>query len=33
MADLSVTLKEQMEKEAMLHQEIKEQLSNIGVNL
>lgn len=33
MADLSVTLKEQMEKEAELNQEIKEQLSNIGVNL
>jgi len=33
MADLSATLKEQMEKEAMLNQEIKEQLSNIGVNL
>ena len=33
MADLSATLKEQMEKEAQLNQEIKEQLSNIGVNL
>ena len=33
MADLSATLKEQMEKEAELNQEIKEQLSNIGVNL
>ena len=33
MADLSATLKEQMEKEAKLNQEIKEQLSNIGVNL
>lgn len=32
-ADLSATLKEQMEKEAQLNQEIKEQLSNIGVNL
>jgi type I restriction enzyme M protein len=33
MADLSATLKEQMAKEAELNQEIKEQLSNIGVNL
>ena len=33
MADLSATLKEQMEKEAHLNQEIKDQLSNIGVNL
>lgn len=33
MADLSNTLKEQMEKEAKLNQEIKDQLSNIGVNL
>ena len=33
MADLSATLKEQMEKESKLNQEIKEQLSNIGVNL
>ena len=33
MADLSTTLKEQMEKEAQLNQEIKDQLSNIGVNL
>ena len=33
MADLSATLKEQMEKEADLNQEIKDQLSNIGVNL
>ena len=33
MADLSATLKEQMEKEAQLNQEIKDQLSNIGVNL
>ena len=33
MANLSTTLKEQMEKEAQLNQEIKEQLSNIGVNL
>ena len=33
MADLSATLKEQMEKEAKLNQEIKDQLSNIGVNL
>ena len=33
MADLSATLKEQMEKEAKLNQEIKNQLSNIGVNL
>lgn len=33
MADLSATLKEQMEKEAQLNQEIKNQLSNIGVNL
>lgn len=31
MADFSATLKEQMEKEAQLNQEIKEQLSNIGV--
>ena len=33
MADLSATLKEQMEKEVQLNQEIKDQLSNIGVNL
>lgn len=33
MADLSATLKEQMEKEAKLNQEIKDQLSKIGVNL
>jgi type I restriction enzyme M protein len=33
MADLSATLKEQMEKEAELNKEIKDQLSNIGVNL
>ena len=33
MADLSDTLKVQMEKEAQLNQEIKDQLSNIGVNL
>lgn len=33
MAELSVTLKGQMEKEAELNQEIKDQLSNIGVNL
>jgi type I restriction enzyme M protein len=33
MADLSATLKEQMEKELQFNQEIKEQLSNIGVNL
>jgi len=33
MADLSATLKDQMEKEAELNQEIKDQLSNIGVNL
>lgn len=33
MAELSTTLKDQMEKEAQLNQEIKEQLSNIGVNL
>ena len=33
MAELSVTLKDQMEKEAKLNQEIKDQLSNIGVNL
>lgn len=33
MAILSATLKEQMEKEAHLNQEIKDQLSNIGVNL
>lgn len=33
MADLSATLKEQMEKEAQLNQEIKDQLLNIGVNL
>ena len=33
MADLSATLKEQMEREAELNQEIKDQLSNIGVNL
>jgi type I restriction enzyme M protein len=32
MAELSATLKEQMEKEAQLNQEIKDQLSNIGVN-
>lgn len=33
MADLSTTLKKQMEKETKLNQEIKDQLSNIGVNL
>jgi len=33
MADLSTTLKEQMEKETELNQEIKNQLSNIGVIL
>jgi type I restriction enzyme M protein len=33
MADLSATLKEQMEKEEKLNQEIKDQLSNIGLNL
>ena len=33
MADLSATLKEQMEKEAQLNQEIKEQLSKIGIQL
>ena len=33
MADLSATLKNQMDKEAQLNQEIKDQLSNIGVNL
>ena len=33
MADLSATLKEQMGKEAELNQEIKNQLSNIGINL
>ena len=33
MADLSATLKGQMEKEAELNKEIKDQLSNIGVNL
>jgi len=33
MAGLSVTLKEQMEKEAELNQEIKNQLSNIGIEL
>lgn len=33
MADLTATLKEQMEKEAKLNQEIKDQLSKIGVNL
>jgi type I restriction-modification system DNA methylase subunit len=33
MADLSAILNEQMEKEAQLNQEIKEQLSNIGVKL
>lgn len=33
MADLSATLREQMEKETQLNQEIKDQLSNIGVNL
>ncbi len=33
MADLSATLKEQMEKEAQLNQEIKDQLSNIGIKL
>ena len=32
MADLSATLKEQMDKEAQLNQEIKEQLSNIGID-
>ena len=33
MAELSAILEEQMEKEAQLNQEIKDQLSNIGVNL
>ncbi len=33
MADLSATLKEQIDKEAQLNQEIKDQLLNIGVNL
>lgn len=33
MADLSAALKEQMEKEAELNQEIKDQLSNIGIQL
>ena len=33
MADLSATLKEQMEKEAKLNQEIKDQLSNIGIKI
>jgi len=33
MADLSGTLKEQMKKEELLNQEIKDQLSNIGVYL
>ena len=33
MADLSATLKEQMEKETKLNQEIKDQLSNIGIDL
>jgi type I restriction enzyme M protein len=33
MQSLTVLLKEQMEKEAQLNQEIKEQLANIGVNL
>ena len=33
MAELSATLKEQMEKEAQLNQEIKDQLTNIGVNI
>ena len=33
MADLSATLKKQMEKEAELNQEIKDQLSNIGIQL
>ena len=33
MADLSATLKEQMEKESKLNQEIKDQLSNIGVKI
>lgn len=33
MAELSATLKEQMEKEAELNKEIKAQLSNIGVKL
>ena len=33
MTDLSATLKKQMEKEAHINQEIKDQLSNIGVNL
>ena len=33
MADLSATLKDQMEKEAELNQKIKEQLSNIGLNI
>ena len=31
--DLSAALKEQMEKEAQLNQEIKDQLSNIGIQL
>ena len=33
MIGLSATLKEQMEKESQLNQKIKDQLSNIGVNL
>ena len=33
MADLSATLKEQMEKEVQLNQEIKKQLSEIGISL
>ncbi len=33
MADLSATLKEQMEKEARLNQEIKDQLSNLDIEL
>ena len=33
MADLSATLKEQMEKEAQLNQEIKDQLSNLDIEL
>lgn len=33
MADLSATLKEQMDKEAQLNQEIKDQLSNLDIEL
>ena len=33
MADLSAILNEQMEKEAQLNNEIKDQLSNIGIDL